>query len=99
ERGHHGAVGPQRLLDQPSGTERALAHFERCLRVLLAADAGEELVQVVHHADWLFHAFLPRSRAEESIPSRRPATSTGPTRHVDWPRAVGTVIGRNPCQN
>ena len=33
----------------------SLAHLERCLRPLLAADLAEELARVAHHADGFFH--------------------------------------------
>ncbi len=55
ERGHHGALRPQRLLQCASGSHWPLARLERCLRALLAPDPAEELIQVVHHADRLSH--------------------------------------------
>ena len=70
ERGHHRALGPQRLLERASRAHRSLAHLERCLSPLLAADAAEELVQVVHHADWLFHG--------ASVPSQSAAAAERP---------------------
>src|SRR5439155_20196551 len=85
-RGHHRALGPQRLLERASRAHRSLAHLERCLSPLLAADAAEELVQVVHHADWLFHgASVP---SQSAAAAERPPPSWRATRWAERsPRA------------
>src|SRR5262249_59629341 len=46
---------PQSLRSRAPRPHRLLAPAGRCARSLLATDPAEELVQVMHHADWLRH--------------------------------------------
>jgi hypothetical protein len=69
ERGDDRSLGPQRLLERPARPDRPFAHLERSLRPLLAPDAAEELVQVVHYADWLSHGPLrPPCQRAATVP-------------------------------
>jgi hypothetical protein len=49
----------QRLLEKPAGADGAFAHRHAHVRLILAADAPEELVHVVHDAQRTAHGAIP----------------------------------------
>src|SRR6187402_1872590 len=61
-RDYHFAVVPKRLLQRAAGTDRSVFECEADVGLVLTADLGEELIQVVDDANLLVHLGSPKRK-------------------------------------